>query len=90
MPQGGAVPAYIAQRDEPQPSDQTDLKQWSRCVIEVDWRPSREAKLTSLWAQASRPDMWGRLALPVSRRASILFPCPWMSSRTFSLILMEF
>jgi hypothetical protein len=27
--------AYIARWDEPQPSDQTDLKQWSRCVVEV-------------------------------------------------------
>jgi hypothetical protein len=32
---GGSAPAYIAQRDEPQPSDQTDLKQWSRYVVEV-------------------------------------------------------
>jgi hypothetical protein len=42
LPQKGSAPAYIARRDEPQPSDQTDLKQWSRYVVEVGWRPSRE------------------------------------------------
>jgi hypothetical protein len=62
--------AYIARWDEPQPSDQTDLKQWSRYVVEVGWRPSREADLTWRWDQAGRPDMWGRptpLSHPVLR-----------------------
>jgi hypothetical protein len=31
----GSAPAYIARRGEPQPSDQTDLKQWLRCIVEV-------------------------------------------------------
>jgi hypothetical protein len=86
----GFAPAYIARKDEPQPLDQTDLKQWSRCVVEVSWRPSREVELSSLWVQAGQPNMWGRPALPVSRRASVLFPCPLVSSRTFSSILVEF
>jgi hypothetical protein len=86
----GSAPAYIARRDEPQPSDQSDLKQWSRCVVEVGWRPSSEAELSSLWAQTGRPDMWGWSAPPVSRRASILFLCPLVSSRTFPSILAEF
>jgi hypothetical protein len=31
----GSAPAYIARWGEPQPSDQTDLKQRLRCVVEV-------------------------------------------------------
>jgi hypothetical protein len=42
----GVCPAYIARWGEPQPSDQTDLKQWLRYIVEVDWKPSREAGLT--------------------------------------------
>jgi hypothetical protein len=42
----GSALAYIARWGEPQPSDQIDLKQWLRCVVEVGWRPSREAGLT--------------------------------------------
>jgi hypothetical protein len=30
-----SAPAYIASWGEPQPSDQTDLKQLLRCVVEV-------------------------------------------------------
>jgi hypothetical protein len=49
---GSSTPAYIAQWGEPQPSDQTNMKQWSRCIVEVGWRPPREADLTWRWTQA--------------------------------------
>jgi hypothetical protein len=59
---GRSASAYIARWDEPQPSDQTDVKQWSRCVIEIGWRLPREegptwqgASLTSLTCGASWP-----------------------------------
>jgi hypothetical protein len=86
----GSAPAYIAWWGEPQPSNQTDLKQWLRCVVEVGWRPSREAGLTWRWTQAGRPDMWGRPAPPVSLRASASFPCLLVCSRTFLSISAEF
>jgi hypothetical protein len=44
--EGGSASAYIAQGDEPQPLDQTDMKQWSRCVVEIDWRPPHEVDLS--------------------------------------------
>jgi hypothetical protein len=81
---------YIARWDEPQPSDQTDLKQWSRCIVEVGWRPPRKASLTWRWTQASWPDMWGQLAPPVSLWPSASFSCLLMSSRTFLSISAEF
>jgi hypothetical protein len=43
---GRSAPAYIARWGEPQPSDQTDMKQWSICVVEVSWRQPHEANLT--------------------------------------------
>jgi hypothetical protein len=54
---GGFASAYIAQWDEPQLLDQTDMKQWSKCVIEVGWRPPREGGPTWQGSQAGRPDM---------------------------------
>jgi hypothetical protein len=83
-------PTYIARWGKPQLSDQTDLKQWLRCVVEVGRRPPREADLTWRWAQAGRPDMWGRPAPPVSLRAPASFPCLLVSSRTFLSISAEF
>jgi len=44
MPPGGSASAYIARWDEPQPLDQTDIEQGSRCVVEVGWSPSREGE----------------------------------------------
>jgi hypothetical protein len=46
----GSALASIARWGEPQPSDQTDLKQWLRCIVEVGWRLLREAGLTWRWA----------------------------------------
>jgi hypothetical protein len=90
MPGGRFAPAYIAWWGEPQPSDQTDLKQWLRCDVEVGWRPSREAGLTWRWAQADQPNMWGQPAPLVCLWASALFSCLLVSSRTFPSIFMEF
>jgi hypothetical protein len=87
---GRSAPAYIARWGEPQPSDQTDMKQWSWCVVEVGWRPPREVDLTWRWAQASQPDMWGRPAPLVSLWAFTLFLCLLMSSRTFPSIFVQF
>jgi hypothetical protein len=53
----GSALAYIARWGKPQPSDQTDLKQWLRYVVEVGWKPSRKADLTWRWAQASQPNI---------------------------------
>jgi hypothetical protein len=78
----GSAPAYIARWGKLQPSDQTDLKQWLRCVVEVGWRPPHEVDLTWRWAQAGRP--------LVSLRAFASFPCLLVSSRTFPSIFMEF
>jgi hypothetical protein len=86
----GSAPIYIARWGEPQPSDQTDLKQWLRCVVEVGWRPLREASLTWRWAQADQLDMWGQPAPLVSLRAPASFSCLLVSSRTFPLISTEF
>jgi hypothetical protein len=90
MPQGEVCPCLYSPMGEPQPSDQTDMKQWSRCVVEVGWRPPREVDLTWRWAQAGRPDMWGRPTPLVSLRASTLFLCLLVSSRTFPSIFAEF
>jgi hypothetical protein len=57
---GGSASAYIARWDEPQPSDQTDMKQWSRCIIEIGWRPPHEGGPTWQGSQDGRPDMWGQ------------------------------
>jgi hypothetical protein len=45
----GSAPAYIARWGEPQPSDQIDLTQWLRCIVEVGWRPSEKGEVTSRW-----------------------------------------
>jgi hypothetical protein len=90
MPLGGSTPAYIARWIESQPSDQTDLKQWLRCVVVIGWRPPREVDLTWRWVQDGRPDMWGWLAPLVSLWASALFLCLLVSSRTFLSIFVEF
>jgi hypothetical protein len=86
----GSAPAYIARWGEPQPSDQTDLKQWLRYIVKVGWRPSCEAGLTWRWAQASQPDMWAQSAPLVSLRASTSFLCLLVSSKTFPSIFAEF
>jgi hypothetical protein len=62
----GVCPAYIARWGEPQPSDQTDLKQWLRCVVGFSSRPSEKGEVSSRQDQASWPSMWGRLAPLVS------------------------
>jgi hypothetical protein len=61
---GGSASAYIARWDEPQPSDQTDMKQWSRCIIEISWRlpyegdpPGRGARPAVLTCGAGRPHL---------------------------------
>jgi hypothetical protein len=62
----GSAPTYIARWGEPQPSNQTDLIQWLKYVVEVGWRPSKKGEVTSRWDQADWPDMWGQSAPLVS------------------------
>jgi len=61
---GGYGSAYIVWWDEPQPLDQTEIEQGSRCVVEVSWRPSREGesnwqgdRTVSLACGAGRPHL---------------------------------
>jgi hypothetical protein len=84
---GGSASAYIAWWDEPQPSDQTDMKQWSRCVVEVGWRPPREgdplgrgAKPADLTCGASQSHL-AAAEPPLHSRAFWHLLCP--SSATF-------
>jgi hypothetical protein len=88
----GPAPAYIARWDEPQPSDQIDLKQWLRCVVEVSWKPSEKGEVTSRWDQASRPHLSASgllcsgvfyvLLVPLFDRLRKMSYCDW--TRPFS------
>jgi hypothetical protein len=77
---GRSAPAYIAQWGEPQPSDQTNTKEWSRCIVEVSWRLPHDVDLTWRWAQVGRPHL-SASGLPLRSR---VFSCPLEPSRQFS------
>jgi hypothetical protein len=40
--EGGLGFGYIVRMNEPQPSDQTDIDQWWRCLEEFGWNTLRE------------------------------------------------
>ena len=75
LPSGGSGSVYIVQRDEPQPSDQTDLKGGWRCVIGVGGGTFQ--KLGSRGAWGDRSTHPGVPSGPTSVWS------PLVSSRTF-------
>jgi hypothetical protein len=52
---GGLGSGYIVWWDDPRPSDQTDLKQRSRCDVEMCCNALREGEEQSPWEEAGRP-----------------------------------
>jgi hypothetical protein len=74
---GGLGSGYIVRWDEPWPSDQTDLKRWSRCDVEMCCNTLREGEEHNPREETGRPACGaGRLHMLSSRpllRSSVLW-----------------